>query len=79
MNRSFPRSPLAAGLVAFVLVLVMLPGCSDDPVLGPSDGTEESGGSYSNINRLAPPPAADSAQQGSPSAQDSAAVNPERF
>jgi hypothetical protein len=70
---------MVAGLVAFVLLLVVLPACSDDPVLGPSDGSEESGGSYSSINSLAPPSAADSTQQRSPSGKDSAAVNPERF
>lgn len=79
MDRSLPHAPVVAGLVAFLLVLVVLPACSDDPILGPSDGTEESGGSYSNINRLAPPPDADSTQPRPPSEKDSVTANPERF
>jgi len=33
---------------------VLLSACSDDPILGPTDGESEEGGSYSAIKRLAP-------------------------
>lgn len=79
MDRLLSHRTLVASFVAFFLLLVVLPACSDDPVLGPSDGSEESGGSYSNINRLAPPAAADSSQPRSSPEQDSVANNPERF
>jgi hypothetical protein len=59
-----------AGLATALLALVLLlPACSDDPVLGPDEGEEGGGGgSYSVIKRLAP---ADSA--------DTSGRNPERF
>lgn len=78
MDRSFFHHVLGVGLAA-ALLFVVLPACSDDPILGPSDGTEESGGSYSVINRLAPPSAADSSQSDSTSEPDSTIVNPDRF
>lgn len=61
-----------AGLASVLLVLVLLlPACSDDPILGPNDGEpDDSGGSYSNIKRLAP---ADS------TAYEPETTNPERF
>lgn len=46
---------VAAGALALLLVVSLpLSGCSDDPVLGPDEGEEEGGGSYSVIERLAP-------------------------
>ncbi|MFP4227308.1 MAG: hypothetical protein ACLFTE_00605 [Salinivenus sp.] len=79
MNHSRPRLFLVAGLVASLLLLVVLPACSDDPVLGPSDGTSDEGGSYSNINRLAPSAEADSGEPDSSAERDTTATNPERF
>jgi hypothetical protein len=59
---------VATALLALVL---LLPACSDDPILGPDEGEpDDSGGSYSNIKRLAP---ADSA------APEPRTTNPERF
>ena len=46
---------MVPGLVTALLALVLLlPACSDDPILGPDDGESEEGGSYSVIKRLAP-------------------------
>lgn len=74
------RSILAGALGLLLPGLMLLSACSDDPILGPSDGESEDGGSYSAIKRLAP---ADTASA------DSTAVplllptpppnNPERF
>ena len=55
---SFWSSPLrhtalVVGALACALSLLVA-GCSDDPVLGPDDGEEQGGGSYSVIKRLAP-------------------------
>lgn len=55
--------------------LVLLSACSDDPILGPSDGESEEGGSYSVIERLAEP---DTATVDSTEAAP-VPVNPERF
>lgn len=63
---------LAVGALVCALSLLVA-GCSDDPVLGPDEGEEEGGGSYSVIKRLAP---ADSAASDS---ADAPAPNPERF
>jgi hypothetical protein len=51
-----------------VSVLLLVVGCSDDPILGPDDGKREGGGSYGVIERLAP---SDSTAPSAP--------NPERF
>ena len=66
------HTALAVGALACALSLLVA-GCSDDPVLGPDEGEQEGGGSYSVIKRLAP---ADSAASDSAS---SPARNPERF
>jgi hypothetical protein len=64
----FRRAALAAGALVCALSLVVA-GCSDDPILGPDEGEpDDSGGSYSVINRLAPSDTAHTAPQ-----------NPERF
>jgi hypothetical protein len=43
---------LSALLVA---VMILATGCSDDPILGPDDGSsEDGGGSYGVIKRLSP-------------------------
>lgn len=56
---------LAAGLI------LTLSACSDDPILGPNEGEpDDSGGSYSSINRLAPTDSTASQPQ---------TANPERF
>lgn len=72
-----------AGLATALLALILLlPACSDDPVLGPDDGESEEGGSYSVIKRLAP---ADTTAPGDTSATGDSllpappANNPERF
>jgi hypothetical protein len=59
---------LWAGVGTLLVLLLLVAGCSDDPILGPGDGEKEEGGSYSVIKRLAP-------------ADSSAAPvrNPERF
>lgn len=33
---------------------MLVAGCSDDPILGPGGPTDDGGGSYGVINRLAP-------------------------
>ncbi len=80
MDRLLARRALLVGLGALLFLLIVLPACSDDPVLGPSDGTSDGGGSYSSINRLAPPASAvDSSQSEASSRPESAGANPERF
>lgn len=80
MEYPLTRRALAVGLGAMLVLGTVLPGCSDDPILGPSDGTSGDGGSYSALNRLAPPATAvDSSQSASPSKRDSLTANPERF
>ena len=80
MDHPFTRRALATGLGALLVLLTVLPGCSDDPILGPSDGTSSGGGSYSALHRLAPPATAvDSSRSTSSSKRDSATANPERF
>ncbi|MCS3650817.1 hypothetical protein GGQ08_002111 [Salinibacter ruber] len=55
MNYPFTRRLLAVGLGALLLLLIVLPACSNDPILGPNEGEkDDSGGSYSAIERLAP-------------------------
>lgn len=55
MHHSFTRRLLAVGLGALLLLLIVLPACSNDPILGPNEGEkDDSGGSYSAIERLAP-------------------------
>jgi len=55
MDHPFTRRSLAAGLGGLLLLLVVLPACSTDPILGPNEGEkDDSGGSYSAIERLAP-------------------------
>ena len=75
----FTRRFLAVGLGALLLLLIVLPACSDDPILGPSDGTPQEGGSYSALDRLSPPPTTvDSSQSPSPRT-DRTTTNPARF
>jgi hypothetical protein len=78
---SFPGRGAVAGLATALLALVLLlPACSDDPILGPDDGETEGGGSYSVIKRLAP---ADTAASDTSATHvplpPSPAHNPERF
>ncbi|MFB6247992.1 MAG: hypothetical protein ABEL97_05415 [Salinibacter sp.] len=61
------RAPAAIGTI-ILSVLLLVAGCADDPILGPNDGKEQEGGSYSTIKRLAP---SDSTAPSPP--------NPERF
>lgn len=69
---SSPNRGFVTGLVTALLALVLLlPACSDDPILGPDDdGDSDGGGSYSNIKRLAPDDSSNAAPLPS---------NPERF
>ncbi|PSQ52904.1 MAG: hypothetical protein BRD28_04280 [Bacteroidetes bacterium QH_10_64_37] len=62
-----------------MLCLALLPACSDDPILGPTDGSsDDGGGSYSSINRLSPNVVdSSSSTPAAPSGRDP--VNPERF
>jgi hypothetical protein len=66
---------LAAILAVSIAGSVLISACSDDPVLGPSDGESEGGGSYSVIEKLARPNAAE------PDSTDASSTppNPERF
>lgn len=81
MDRSYAHRALVGLVGVLVLLLVVLPACSDDPILGPNDGSSENGGgSYSSINRLAPsPPPTDSTPSPNPGLRDRADTNPERF
>lgn len=77
MSGWFRRVLMGGGILLLPCVL-LLSACSDDPILGPSDGETEEGGSYSAIERLARP---DTAESGS--TRDSIDAvrrrNPERF
>lgn len=69
---------------SFLLVgglILILPACSDDPILGPTDDSSDEGeGSYSSIHRLSPPsPATDSTAPAAASTLDITDANPERF
>ena len=67
---------MVVGVLALLLpCVVILSACSDDPILGPTDGESEGGGSYSAIERLAQP---DSVAT-SDSVDASPITNPERF
>lgn len=68
MLSSVSWRPLIGVGTLLLSMLLLVVGCSDDPVLGPSDGQKEGGGSYSTIKRLAP---SDSTAPPAP--------NPERF
>ena len=72
---------IGMSLLLAVGLTLTLPGCSDDPILGPNDGKKpEGGGSYSSIKRLSPSStAADSTAPTTASAFPFAEVNPERF
>jgi hypothetical protein len=54
---------------------VLISACSDDPILGPSDGESEGGGSYSVIEKLS------RTGDGEPDSTQAtpAPQNPERF
>lgn len=70
-TRSTGRDVLVGMLGVLAVLLLLLPACSDDPILGPpDDGDDGDGGSYSNIKRLAP--------AGSTQAEPKT-WNPERF
>lgn len=79
MDHPFTRRFLAVGLGALLLLLIVLPACSDDPILGPSDGTPQEGGSYSALDRLAPPASAVDSSRSSAAKQVRPLTNPERF
>lgn len=66
---------LAAGLT------LTLSACSEDPILGPSEESDDrGGGSYSSIHRLSPPsPPTDSTAPATASTLDPSDPNPERF
>ena len=78
MDHSFTRRSMVVGLGVLLLLLVVLPACSDDPILGPSDGAPEEGGSYSALDRLSPPATAVDSTQSS-SKTNSTTTNPARF
>jgi len=59
-----------------IAVSVLISACSDDPVLGPSDGESDGGGSYSVIEKLAQP---DAATEADSTEASPAQKNPERF
>ena len=68
-------SLLAAGLA------LTLPACSEDPILGPSEESDDGGGgSYSSIHRLSPPSSpTDSTAPTAASTLAPSDPNPERF
>lgn len=70
------RGVLAVLTATLFLIAALVGGCSDDPILGPEDGApDDSGGSYSVIERLAP---TDSAQAPD-STETPVPSNPKRF
>lgn len=70
-SRSTGRDVLVGLLGLLAVLVLLLPACSDDPILGPpDDGEDGGGGSYSNIKRLAPPGSSQTEPKTS---------NPERF
>lgn len=75
LSSSIQRGGALLATTLFLMVVLMT-GCSDDPILGPDDGApDDSGGSYSVIKRLAP---TDSAQV--PDSTDTpVSENPKRF
>lgn len=72
-------TPAALAGVLLGLTLLLLPACSDDPILGPDEGNrpDDGGGSYSIIDRLAPPDTAADSTKALPIAPPD--TNPERF
>lgn len=71
------RRRIVVGALGLLLTcLLVLPACSDDPVLGPTDGESEGGGSYSIIERLAQP---DTAAMTDSTDVVPTPTNPERF
>lgn len=80
MNRTLPWRLFVRGVGILLMLVILLPACSDDPILGPNDGEDSGGGSYSNIQRLSPSsPPADSTAGGNPSSPGLPNGNPERF
>ncbi|PSQ88179.1 MAG: hypothetical protein BRD43_04880 [Bacteroidetes bacterium QS_4_64_154] len=68
------------GLIGTLLVFVfVLSACSDDPILGPTEDSSDDGGSYSSINRLAPPDTGTTAAPVGPPEEGRPNANPERF
>ena len=74
MVSSFRRL-LAPAVWVLLPCLLLLSACSDDPILGPSDGETDGGGSYSVIERLAPQDTTATPD----SIEASSQTNPERF
>lgn len=75
MNFSVRR--LLVGVIGLLFpCLVLLSACSDDPILGPSDGESEGGGSYSAIEQLAHP---DTTATSDSIEEVPGSTNPERF
>lgn len=70
---------IGGSLLLAVGLTLTLPACSDDPILGPSDGTPEEGGSYSALDRLSPPATGVDSSQSSSSREDRTRINPARF
>lgn len=66
MSEVFRRLLVAASALLLALSFVVT-GCADDPILGPEGPSDDGGGSYSVINRLAPGDSVD------------VAPNPEQF
>lgn len=61
------RTITAAASTLVLVLLLVLVGCSDDPILGPEGPSDDGGGSYGVIKQFAP---GDTTK---------AAPNPERF
>jgi len=73
------RHIFAPVLSVLLTCLLLLSACSDDPILGPSDGSSEDGGSYSVIKRLAPTDTAEFRDTSATTRPLPSSENPERF
>jgi hypothetical protein len=71
-----PRRIIVGVLGVLLPCVLILSACAEDPILGPSDGESEGGGSYSVIERLAQP---DTAAQSDSTDAAPVPENPERF
>jgi hypothetical protein len=82
MSRFSEPLVLLGSCTALLALVLLLSACSDDPILGPSDGAPREGGSYSTLNRLAPPAGTVDTSASAPGAvaqRMRPSHNPERF
>ncbi|MFO8098336.1 MAG: hypothetical protein R6T83_01800 [Salinibacter sp.] len=77
MNRVSPWRSLAGAIGTLLVIFVLASACSDDPILGPTESPDDGGGSYSAIERLAPPTDSGAVQSDTTRAKEE--PNPARF